>query len=178
LLRERLIDFKRAALLQSTSTKRGLTGSRLLSDFELKTARIDDGEFLFDAKGERVIRGGHWWVTNLSQKGSLVIPRLAKHAEGRAKAPSTKLQTPSTKLQAPSSKHQRSSNNQLIANAPLWSFMFGASLELGAWDLVLFFEQSLARLLPNRAMTCRKDSLCQIAQGALGHRRLDKLAPA
>jgi hypothetical protein len=63
LLRERLIDFKRAALLQSTSTKRGLTRSRLLSGFELKTARIDDGEFLFDAKGERVIRGGHGGAT-------------------------------------------------------------------------------------------------------------------
>jgi hypothetical protein len=45
---------------------------------------------------------------------------------------SSKSQAPSSK-EIPSSKHQRE-----IAAMPFWSLGFGASLELGAWDLELF----------------------------------------
>jgi hypothetical protein len=45
----------------------------------------------------------------------------------------------SSKSQAPSSKEIASSKNQRqIAAALFWSLGFGASLELGAWDLEFF----------------------------------------
>src|SRR5438270_5943367 len=44
---------------------------------QLARLRIDDGEFLFDAEGECVIRGGHARGMNLSQKIDVVIPSEA-----------------------------------------------------------------------------------------------------
>jgi hypothetical protein len=48
------------------------------------------------------------------------------------------MKTPSTNLQAPE-KHQAPSSNKLREQFVSWGLMFGASLDVGTWNLELIY---------------------------------------